>query len=95
MTVKAFIPWVFGIIIFVLLTVVVMSLRKWAKSRRGQDLPSSDPFTIPRGERLDIAISTLEQMVGEAGDETIREALRQRLEQLRSERERYFKGKGG
>jgi len=48
----------------------------------------SDPFTIPKPQRVEIAISTLEQLLEETEDETIREALERRLEQLREERKR-------
>lgn len=48
----------------------------------------TDPFTIPKPQRVDIAIATLEQLLEETDDETIREALSRRLEQLKEERER-------
>lgn len=47
----------------------------------------SDPFTIPKSQRVDIAIATLEQLLEETDDESIREALSRRLEQLKEERE--------
>ncbi|MCX7969476.1 MAG: flippase-like domain-containing protein [Armatimonadetes bacterium] len=47
----------------------------------------TEPFTIPKSQRVDIAIATLEQLLEETDDETIREALSRRLEQLREERE--------
>lgn len=48
----------------------------------------SDPFTMPKSQRVDIALATLEQLLEETDDETIREALSRRLEQLREEKER-------
>ena len=47
---------------------------------------TTDPFTIPKPQRVEIAIATLEQLLEETDDETIREALLRRLEQLREER---------
>jgi uncharacterized membrane protein YbhN (UPF0104 family) len=47
---------------------------------------AADPFTIPKPQRVEIAIATLEQLLEETDDETIREALLKRLEQLRAER---------
>jgi len=47
---------------------------------------TADPFTIPKPQRVEIAIATLEQLLEETDDETIREALLRRLEQLREER---------
>jgi len=47
-----------------------------------------DPFTIPKHQRVEIAIATLEQLLEETDDETIREAISRRLEQLRDERKR-------
>lgn len=49
---------------------------------------AEDPFTIPKAQRVEIAIATLEQMLEETEDETIRQALKQRLTQLREEQER-------
>ncbi|MCS7192253.1 MAG: flippase-like domain-containing protein [Armatimonadetes bacterium] len=46
---------------------------------------TTDPFTIPKPQRVDIAIATLEQLLGETEDKTIREAIERRLEQLREE----------
>jgi len=46
-----------------------------------------DPFTIPKPQRVEIAIATLEQLLEETDDETIREALLRRLEELQKERE--------
>lgn len=56
------------------------------RSQTNPEREASDPFTIPRLQRLEIAITTLEQLLEETNDETIREALRCRLEQLREER---------
>lgn len=56
------------------------------KPSHGQEV--SDPFTIPKHQRIDIAISTLERLLEETDDETIREALSRRLEQLKEERAR-------
>jgi len=47
---------------------------------------TADPFTVPKPQRVEIAIATLEQLLEETDDETIREALLRRLEQLREER---------
>ncbi len=46
----------------------------------------SDLFTIQKPQRIDIAIATLEQLLEETDNETIREAVKRRLEQLREER---------
>lgn len=51
----------------------------------------TDPFTIPKSQRVDIAITTLERILEETDDETIREALSRRLEQLREERNRIHR----
>ncbi len=49
---------------------------------------TGDPFTVPKHQRVDIAIATLQQLLEETEDETIREAFERRLEQLRKEQKR-------
>ncbi len=49
---------------------------------------ASDPFTLPKDQRVETAIATLEQLLEETEDETIRQALQQRLDQLRLQRRR-------
>lgn len=47
-----------------------------------------EQFTIPKSQRVDIAIATLEDLLEETEDESIREAIQRRLEQLREEQKR-------
>lgn len=53
-----------------------------------------DPFTIPKPQRVDTAIATLEQLLEETDDPVVREALQNRLGQLKAERERWRKQGG-
>lgn len=70
----------------------------WFVGRRcrmkGQQPTPIKSFTIPKEQRLDTAIATIELTLEETDNETIRRALQARLEQLKDEREQRRKRKG-
>ncbi len=64
-----------------------LTVRKRQEAKR-ELAPAEDPFTIPKAQRVEIAIATLEQLLEESEDETIRQALMRRLEELRAEQQK-------
>jgi hypothetical protein len=79
----------FTVVGLVLLAVLLIRLL-----RRVRRVPTddADPFSIPKPQRIETAIATLEQLLEETDDPVIREALQNRLEQLRAERQRWQHG---
>ncbi|MFA0751573.1 MAG: hypothetical protein SLRJCFUN_001976 [Candidatus Fervidibacter sp.] len=85
--------------LLLVLTIVAggIALAMWFRRRRyaaTNFVKDPDPFTIPKPQRVDTAIATLEQLLEETDDPVIREALQNRLEQLKAERERWRKQGG-
>ncbi len=87
--------WVWWLIIGLML----LGVGIWFVKRRqakGQTLApkAAEPFTIPKGQRIETTIATLEQLLEETEDKIIHEALQTRLMQLKAEREKLRKEKG-
>lgn len=86
-----------GLLLVMTIVAGGVALAMWFRRRRHaatNSVKGPDPFTIPKPQRVDIAIATLEQLLEETDDPAIREALQNRLGQLRAERERWRKQGG-
>lgn len=86
--------WVWWLVGLLLLGFGIWFVKRRQAKGQAPVPTAAEPFTLPKGQRIETTIATLEQLLEETDDKTIREALQRRLMQLKEEREEHRKGKG-
>lgn len=82
------VKWLIAVVVAAAVVAMLVYFRQQRRRTQPQPEAAGDPFTIPKPQRIETAIATLEQILDETDDLVIREAVQNRLKQLRAEQQR-------